>query len=385
MISITDKSRCCGCSACFAACPKDAITMKQDPLGFRYPETDHAKCVDCGICEKVCAFGQKGNGTLPEAYAVRHKDFSVVRESTSGAVFTALSDKILENGGTVYGAAYDADFHVIHKRVEDKAGRDGLRKSKYVQSDMGDVFRQVRADLKDGRQVLFSGTPCQTAGLKSYIGPTLCGSLYLVDIVCHGVPSPKVWESYLEWMQEKEGDRLLGVNFRDKAYGWRSCVETFEFKGKKVASKSYAYMYYKHLALRESCSVCPYADVSRPSDITLADYWRKDKTCPEFASDNMGCSLVLCHTAKGREFLQSVSSSLMMVKTDLDRCIQPNMVRPSALHPQRKRFEHDFLTRGLEYVMKRYGDRGWRYRITSTLKAVYQFFRQTARKILGRR
>lgn len=385
MIRITDKTQCCGCSACFTACPKDAITMKPDALGFRYPEVDADRCIDCGICEKVCAFGPVGDGALPEPFAVRHKDFPSVRESTSGAAFTALSDKVLDEGGSVYGAAYDEGFRVVHKRAETRKERDGFRKSKYVQSDMGDVFRQVRADLKEGKKVLFSGTPCQVAGLKSYIGPALCKGLYLVDIVCHGVPSPKVWEAYLEWMQEREGGKVLGVNFRDKAYGWRSCVETFEFKGKKVASKSYAFMYYKHLALRESCSVCPYASVRRPSDITLADYWRKDKTCPDFASDNMGCSLVLCHTSKGRELLQSVSDSLMMAHADLGQCIQPNMIKPSALHPQRKRFEHDFGTRGLEYVMKRYGDRGWRYAVASTFTAVYQFFRQTARKILGRR
>ena len=385
MIRIIDKTRCCGCSACYAACPKDAISMKPDDFGLRYPEVDPDKCIDCGICEKVCSFRPVDDSELPDSFAVRHKDLSTVRESTSGAVFTALSDKVLEEGGTVYGAAYDESFRVVHKRAVDKAARDEFRKSKYVQSDMGNVFRQVRTDLRKGRKVLFSGTPCQTAGLKSYIGPALSDGLYLADIVCHGVPSPKVWEAYLDWMQEKEKGRILKANFRDKDYGWRSCVETFEFEGRKVASKSYAFMYYRHLALRESCSECPYADIHRPSDITMADYWRKDRNCPDFASDNMGCSLVLCHTGKGRELLQSVSDSLMMVKVELNRCIQPNMTRPSALHPYRKRFERDFTERGLEYVMKRYGDRGWRYGVTSIFTAVYQFFRQTARKILGRR
>lgn len=385
MIRIKDKSECCGCTACYAACPYDAIAMKPDRLGFKYPEVDMDRCVDCGICVRVCAFKPLKDRITPEAYAARHKDVDQVRNSTSGAAFIAFSDYILEGGGVVYGASYDGHFRVSHKRVADKHSREGLRKSRYVQSDMGDVFRQVREDLRGGLRVLFTGTPCQVSGLKSYIGCTHSDNLYLLDIVCHGVPSPKVWEEYVLWQEKRHGEKVHDVEFRDKSFGWRSAVESFDFGSGKIFSKSYNYLFYEHLTLRESCSVCPYADVSRPSDLTMGDYWRKDKTCPDFASDGLGCSLILCHTEKGRKLLEAVEESMYFVKTDLEPCLQHNLVRPSELHPHRFRFEDDFVAYGLEYVMKRYGDLGWRYKMEASVKAVYQAVRQTARKLLGRR
>lgn len=385
MIKISDKSLCCGCTACYAACPADAIVMKPDVLGFKYPHVDMSKCIDCGLCEKVCNFRALEKGTDVKAYAVRHKDNSVVRKSTSGAAFVAFSDYILEHGGVVYGAAFDGHFRVVHKRTASPEERDGLRKSKYVQSDMGDVFRQVRTDLKHGLTVLFTGTPCQTAGLRSYIGPNSSERLYLLDIVCHGVPSPRVWEEYVGWQEKRKGEEAVSVEFRDKQFGWRSSWESFTFSSEKVVSKSYNYLFYKNIMLRQSCQTCPYASVYRPSDITMADYWRKDKTCPEFASDDMGCSLILCHSEKGRQLLAEVSHMVNMTSADLDACLQLNLVQPSGSHPRRDDFERDFDLKGLEYVMRKYGDLGWRYRLKSMCKSIYQAVRQTARKLLGRR
>lgn len=385
MIKIEHKARCCGCSACYAACPVGAITMKPDALGFRYPHADESVCIDCGLCEKVCDFKPLKKGEVPEVYAVRHKDDSEVLHSTSGAAFVALSDHVLAHGGVVYGAAYDGHFRVVHKRAENPVQRDAFRKSKYVQSDMGDVFHQVREDLKMDMTVLFSGTPCQTAGLRSYIGPGLSARLYLLDIVCHGVPSPGVWEEYVKWQENRKGEPAAQIEFRDKQLGWRSSWESFTFSGEKVFSKSYNYLFYKNIMLRQSCESCPYADVNRPSDITIADYWRKDKTCPDFASDDMGCSLLLCHSEKGKQLLDSVAPMIYFNPVDIDDCLQPNLVRPSGGHPRRDDFEKDFAAMGVEYVMKKYGDLGWRYRLESLVKSVYQAVRQTARKLLGRR
>ncbi len=385
MIRIDDRSQCCGCSACRAVCPHDAIVMKPDSLGFMYPEVDQDRCAECGLCEKVCSFKPQVQSGSPEAYAVRHKDGQEVAGSTSGAVFVALSDHVLENGGSVYGAAFDESFRVVHKRAVTSQARDSMRRSKYVQSNLGDVFRQVRDDLKNGMIVLFSGTPCQTAGLGSYIGPVLSRNLLLVDIVCHGVPSPKVWEEYLAWQEKKHGSKVLEADFRDKSHGWRSHKESFVFSDGKVPDTSYTYLFYEHLTLRESCGACHFANVARPSDLTLADYWRKDKKVPEFALDGKGCSLVLCSSPKGKEFLHAAADCLHMVKTELSECMQPNMKAPSRLHPQREAFRRDFAAKGLEHVMKRYGDLGWRYAVKSSYVTVYQFVRQTVRKILGRR
>lgn len=385
MIRITDKSECCGCSACYASCPYDAIRMDEDRLGFQYPVVDMDKCVDCRICERVCAFHPSDKKSQPESFAVRHKDIAEVLDSTSGAAFVAFSDYFLDNGGVVYGAAYEGHFRVVHKRAETAAERDSFRRSKYVQSDMGDVFRQVKADLKSGLKVLFTGTPCQVAGLKSYIGASLSENLYLADIVCHGVPSPEVWKQYVLWQEDKYGEKALSAEFRDKSFGWRSAVESFTFSKEKISSKSFNHLFYKHLTLRQSCGCCPYADVTRPADLTMADFWRKDKTCPDFAADQKGCSLVLCHTDKGREVLESAAGSLYIASVDLESCLQQNLVQSSALHPRRDDFEEDFVTGGMEYVLHKYGDQGWKYKVGSSVRTVYQAVRQTARKILGRR
>lgn len=234
MIEIKNPENCCGCTACASICPHDAISMKPDVLGFLYPEVDKSKCTDCGLCEKVCAFNENYDQSMnlpsPDAYAARHKNMDEVESSRSGAAFIALSDWILKQGGVVYGAGYAEHFRVVHKRATMKGERDEFKGSKYVQSDLNGVFRQVRKDLKNGLMVMFSGTPCQTAGLNSFIGKKLRENLYLVDIVCHGVPGPFIWRDYLAYLEKKQGSEISWVNFRDKQmFGWAAHKETFKF------------------------------------------------------------------------------------------------------------------------------------------------------------
>ena len=234
MIEIKNLADCCGCTACESICSHDAITMKPDAMGFLYPVVDKAKCVDCGLCEKVCAFHENYDTSLnlpqPDAYAARHKDMTEVESSRSGAAFIAISDYILKQGGVVYGVGYTEHFRVVHKRATTKMERDEFKGSKYVQSDMNTVFRQVKEDLKNGLIVLFSGTPCQTSGLASYIGKRMRENLYLVDIVCHGVPSPYLWKDYIAYLEKKQGSEICWVNFRDKQqFGWSAHHETYKF------------------------------------------------------------------------------------------------------------------------------------------------------------
>lgn len=366
MIQLTNPNQCCGCTACESICGHKAITMQPDALGFLYPQVDQEKCTECGLCEKVCAFHANYDTSLnlakPEAYAARHKNMAEIETSRSGAAFIALSDWILEQGGVVYGAGYADHFRVVHKRATTKEERNEFKGSKYVQSDLNNTFKQVKQDLKNGLYVLYSGTPCQTSGLLSYIGNRLREKLYIIDIVCHGVPSPYIWRDYLSYLEKKEGKKITAVNFRDKQkFGWAAHRESFKFNDTQI--HTYNYKFYSPIALREACGICPFANTIRPSDITIADFWGWEKTDSEFNKDDKGCSLVLCNTEKGKVWFDSVKKEMNYIKTELEKCMQPNMSRPSSLHNQRLAFRKDYQKRGFVYVMKRYGNVGWFYKL----------------------
>lgn len=235
-INITDPADCCGCTACAAICPKDAIKMQPDKMGFLYPVINREVCIECGRCENVCEFNSHYNKSEnlvePLAYGARHKNIAEVATSRSGAAFIALSDVILNAGGVIYGVGYVDHFRVVHKRAVSRQERDEFKGSKYVQSDLRGIFRLVKKDLQAGLLVMFSGTPCQTAGLRSYIDSRLQANLFLVDIICHGVPSPYIWRDYLSYVEKKQGDKVIWVNFRDKEkFGWAAHKETFKFGG----------------------------------------------------------------------------------------------------------------------------------------------------------
>ncbi|MBQ3688581.1 MAG: Coenzyme F420 hydrogenase/dehydrogenase, beta subunit C-terminal domain [Bacteroidales bacterium] len=378
MINILDKKDCCGCTACASICPRSAIEMKPDVLGFIYPEIDKNKCTDCGLCDKVCAFNDNYDKSLnlsePIAYAVRHKDMAEIMKSQSGGAFAVLSDYVLENGGVVYGVGYNGHFVATHKRAVTKEQRDEFRGSKYVQSDLTGIFKQVKDDLKNGQTVLFSGTPCQTAGLNSFVGKTLRKKLYLVDLICHGVPGPFMWRDYLNYLENKYKRKIIKVNFRDKAFGWKSHKETFLFAG-STSSTSFTYIFYEHIAFRMSCGNCHFTNLKRPGDITICDYWGCERTDPKLGEDNQGCSLMICDTAKGLTFFESVRDRMNIVPARLENIIQPNMEHPSVLHPKRLDFENDYEKHGFKYVLKKYG--------TEPLwKRAYRFARKCGGKVL---
>ena len=384
MIRITDKAKCCGCTACASICPHDAISMQPDALGFLYPVVDETKCTDCGLCEKVCAFHENydksQNLSKPLAYAARHKNMHEMETSQSGAAFIAISDRILNQGGVVYGVGYTDHFRVVHKRATNKTERDEFKGSKYVQSDLNTVFRQVKTDLKDGQTVLFSGTPCQTSGLASYVGKRLREHLYLVDIVCHGVPGPYLWRDYLTYLEKKQGDRICWVNFRDKQeYGWASNRETFRFVNRE-GKITYPFVFYKHIMFRHSCGVCPFTNTKRPSDITVADFWGWEKSVPGFNDDNKGVSLILCNTEKGKQFFEAVKQDMNVISIKLENCLQPNLQHPTIIHPKRMSFERDYQRKGFLYVMKKYGDIGWRYQLVRVMRKIKNLIRKLIKK-----
>ena len=375
MIKIIDPKDCCGCTACASICAHDAITMEPDALGFLYPKVDESKCVDCGLCDKVCQFKDNYDRSLnleqPIAYAVRHKDIDEVMKSRSGAAFVAISDYVLEQGGVVYGAGYKDHFRVAHKRATTKEERDEFRGSKYVQSDLTGVFRQVKEDLKNGLTVLFSGTPCQTSGLNAYVGKKLRENLVLVDIVCHGTPSPFIWRDYVYYIETKNNKTIVDVDFRNKdLFGWKEHRETFKFDKNEIIETDnlYTSLFYKHIMLRHSCSICHYTNTFRPSDITLADFWGWENNVPKMNEDDKGVSLILLNSQIGVKLFKSISCLLETHEVNISNCLQRNLISPTNIHSERKQFENDYTKRGFNYIIRHYTDTGIRKRVRNFIQ-----------------
>lgn len=291
----------------------------------------------------------------PKVYAVKHKDETIRAASRSGGIFTALSDQILNNGGVVYGCVLTENFNAIHIRADNVEIRNKMRGSKYIQSRLGDTFRNVRADLEGGRDVLFSGTSCQVAGLKSYLGKEYDG-LICVDIVCHGVPSPKIWTAYLRWQEQVNNSRVVNVDFRNKKdFGWHDHVETLYFeRGKSVSSGVFRELFYGHTVLRPCCYECPYKSVMHPGDITIADYWGIEKAAPEF-DDNKGVSLVLVNNETGERIFEKVKEKLIWKQTRIEDSLQAPLKAPFPRPENRERFWRDFANRNFAYIVKKYG------------------------------
>lgn len=365
MLTFTDKSQCCGCTACTSICPKQAITMQPDGLGFLYPIINKNKCIECGLCEDVCTFNshyEKSDFSVPEVYAVRHKNISEIETSRSGAVFIALSDWILEKGGIVYGVGYTNHFRAIHKRATTKQQRDEFKGSKYVQSDLNTVFIQIKNDLKQGLYVLFSGTPCQTSGLRSYLKKIKVDvdKLFIVDLVCHGVPAPYIWRDYLTYIERKKHKKVTSVDFRDKSKcGWAAHKESFTFSDKTVVCSTYSDLFCKGIMFRHSCGNCYFANLNRPSDVTIADFWGWEKVDTEFNADDKGVSLLLINSAKGKFWFDQIKAQVYFLSTDVEHCLQPNLQYPSVIHSLRNQFEEDYIKKGFIYVGKKYGNLGF--------------------------
>lgn len=358
---VKEKGQCCGCGTCEHVCPKSAITMMTDEQGFLYPEIDAEKCVDCGLCLKKCAF-QSGYQKRKEyepfyGYAARHKDAEIMMKSRSGGAFTAISDLILAEGGVVYGAGYDEEqgfFKVVHKRAETEEQRNEFRGSKYAQSDLNRVFCQIKEDLKDGRRVLFTGTGCQVGALYSFLGKEY-DNLLTMDIVCHGVGSPKLWADFLNMREAEKGGRITGADFRDKEkFGWKKHCESVWVDGQKYSSKLFAKLFLKDLAERPSCFQCIYANKNRVGDITIADFWGHEKAVPEFHDDDKGISLVLVNNQKGNEIWKRAAEAM-----DVQECTGYPYRHGCMKHPTKRPDEYeefwkDYQERGFAYIMKKY-------------------------------
>lgn len=359
------KSECCGCSACVKACPAGAAAMACDTEGFLYPRIDNGLCKDCGACQKACEFKRVTDEKTPPlgVYAAKHTNNAVRRSSTSGGVFTALSDVILGRGGAVYGAAFTEGMRVAHQRASSKEQRDGFKGSKYVQSDPGGTFEMAERDLAEGRQVLFSGTPCQIGGLSGFLKrkPSVdLKNLYLCDFICYGVPSPLLWSEHVRFLEKKNKSRMVGYSFRSKRSGWNSPVEEGIYENGRADSRSlisqlYMRLFYKGHIFRPSCHACPYTTAQRQSDVTIGDFWGIEEVMGDF-HDPGGVSLVMANTKRGRALLDGAARDLELRPCAPEDALRSNLKNPAPAAPDRDRFWADFSDKGYEYIIKRYAN-----------------------------
>ncbi len=346
---------CCGCGACAAKCPKSCIEMKADGCGFLRPEVDAHVCVGCGGCYSVCpALGDRPEDGVKSVFWAKSRDEGERMASSSGGLFALLAQDVLDAGGVVCGAAWEPGCKAVrHVLVEDESELDSVMRSKYVQSKIGrDVYEGLRSALRDGRRVLFAGTACQVAGARAYLGKLADSDAFLaVDVICHGVPSPLLWEKWAAWRESRAGASLRDVNMRSKTTGWLSYSAAYLYAAEKDGSVLtdgsrfgddwYFKAFLSNASLRPSCFKCP-AKRSCGSDITLGDFWGVQAAHPEVACDD-GVSAVLCNTERGFEAFAAVKNALECGESSMEKVLpgNPSLVRSVVPYVKRAEFMKD--------------------------------------------
>ena len=415
MIELKDKKECCGCHACVSICAHKAISMQADTEGFLYPLTDKAVCTECGLCEKVCPVIHQGSPRHPlNVYASKSKDETIRQESSSGGIFTLLAEAIIREGGIVFGAKFDETWNVIHASAENLDKLADFRGSKYVQSIIGNTYKEAKEQLKQGRKVLFSGTPCQIAGLKQYLGKEY-KNLLTVDFICHGVPSPLVWERYLCELQENLGidykfrkDKTLSslyklpaissISFRKKTYGWKkfsfylrfvvpqelstSTLEEAKEFVEPFPKNTYMKGFLADLYLRPSCHYCPSRCFRSGSDITLGDFWGIKEQHPEM-DDDKGISAIIVNSEKGFLYTTKINAELLPTKLQAVKVKNPALYVSCKPHRNRTKFfplkkNHSLekhIQKFLRPTLWEYINQSW-YKIKTTIK-----FRHNNRRV----
>ena len=357
---IFNKSDCMGCYACETVCPQSCINMHDDNEGFWYPEVDYNQCVKCGQCVSVCPLINKSSvNNEPVAYACMNNDEEIRLDSSSGGIFTIIAQNLIDVGGIVFGAAFNEKFEVEHKSVENHLGLGQLRGSKYLQSRINDSYWQVKDQLISGRKVLFTGTPCQVAGLKSYLGKPF-DNLITMDLICHGVPSPSVWRKYVKYREQVAGSTAQRIAFRRKNEGWKRYSVSFIFNNdteyrQTLQNDLYMRAFLKDLCLRPSCYDCGFKTLHRQSDITLADFWGVENVVPEM-DDDLGTSLIWINSEKGKETLSQINSKCKIKEVDINQAIQynPAAMRSASLNHNRELFFKDLDNTPFDKLVRKY-------------------------------
>lgn len=353
-----NKAACFGCSACRSVCPEQAITLVKDEEGFLYPVIREERCTDCGICHNTCPINKPLAGTVGQPYAVRCNDLELLKNSSSGGAFSLMADQVLKNGGLVCGAAFDETFHVHHVLSDDISP---MRKSKYVQSDLENVFQEIADVLQTGREVLFTGTPCQCDGLLHYVGEKP-KNLILAALICRGVQSPGLWEEYVAHIAAD--GQLEAYCFRDKRIKNDGHTVSFTVNGSETAvsmgNDPFSRLYMKCITLRPSCYHCPYTRWDLPFDLTIGDFWGIEKFNPSLA-DGMGTSLAIVRTKQGMQLLEKIRPYALILESTKEVADQIALNEPARETILHKLLYRDYARKNengsntIPLILKKYG------------------------------
>lgn len=380
MINISDKGLCCGCWACANACPKQCINMLLDSEGFRYPSIDTSKCIKCNLCEKVCPILKpKYDNNLPlESLVVQNKDSSILHKSTSGGFFSVISKYVIDNEGVVYGASFDDNMILRHNSASTVEECAQFRGSKYVQSEIQHTYRDAKNNLDRNKLVLFSGTPCQIAGLYGFLGRKQYSNLITVDLVCRGTPSPRVLSLYLNYYSSTKKDKIVDYRSRDKYYGYNFSTATIYFKDKKNSyhrgkeSDFMLNLYFKNLISRPSCYKCHFKTINRLSDFTIFDCWEAPSVSSVFS--NEGATNVFIHSQKGIEIFDKINDNFLWAKSDAISIVKNDGIMLNnvvSINPLRSMFFKDLDRMNYLLLKNKYSDNNLIAYIKSFIKVLF--------------
>lgn len=382
-----EKNLCCGCKVCSSVCPVEAISFQNDEEGFWYPIIDEKKCIKCNKCRTVCPLAKNELSKIKEenqTYAAYSKFKEVLDNSTSGGIFTHISDLILEDGGVVFGHAYNGDLKCVCKIAITKEERNSFRGSKYVQSDMNSVYKEINNEVKTGKKVLVTGTPCQIDAVKNFFSNRIPENLFTMDIVCHGVPSPQIFSEYIDLQEKKTGKKIVDFKFRDKKEGWTTPHRVFEYSdgtscGELLNNDAFNFLFLGiDCILRPSCFACRYAGKKRISDITIADFWGIQNKHNYMFNENRGCSLILVNTDKGNFLFQKIKESeIMQIKKVLLSDAQERnipLLHPSYPYFEREKFFMDYKLKGLPFCLRKYSKIVYFRKLKTIIKNILKRF-----------